>query len=168
MILAVDVDYRNTSAIAAGVCFASWEDPEPSDVLFSKIESIAGYESGEFYKREMPCIVRLLNEHHLSPSVIVIDGFVVLGEEERPGLGMHLFNELEQKIAIIGVAKTAFKGVKPETELLRGESKKPLYISAVGVALAEAKQCVASMHGRYRLPTLLKRVDYECRNFSAS
>ena len=48
-------------------------------------------------------------------------------------------------------------------ELLRGESVKPLYITAKGMSLDEAKKVVASMHGKYRFPTLLKEVDSVAR-----
>lgn len=47
--------------------------------------------------------------------------------------------------------------------ILRGESKNPLFISAVGLPLPQAAAQIAQMEGTYRIPTLLKRVDSESR-----
>lgn len=63
----------------------------------------------------------------------------------------------------LGVAKTAFKGSKTELEVFRGKSEKPLYVTAVGVEDELAKNHIYSMHGKPRIPTLLKLVDRECR-----
>ena len=164
MILAVDVDYRHSKAFVAGVSFDDWSDAKAAYVYHSVVCNIENYEPGRFYRRELPCILCLLKEHHITPDIIVIDGFVSLGDESRPGLGMHLFNELGQTIPVIGVAKKPFKGTPKEAELLRGDSVKPLYITAAGMDISEAKTNVLSMHGNYRIPTLLKKADRECRN----
>ena len=166
MILAIDVDYRVNSAIVAGILFRNWGDESPYKIIHSKVDGVESYESGQFYKREMPCIIHLLKDHDLSPNVIVIDGFVMLGQESKPGLGMHLYYALNKEIPIVGVAKTSFKDSKPETEVFRGKSQKPLYVTAVGVELEVAKNNVFSMHGKYRMPTLLKLADQECRKIS--
>jgi len=163
VILAVDVDYRAENAIVAGVTFRNWGDSSADRVIHSKVTHVVDYEPGQFYKRELPCIIQLLNDHHLTPDFIVIDGFVVLGQELKPGLGMHLYEALDRKIPVIGVAKTAFKGTKPESAVLRGKSNKPLYVSAVGIDDEEAKNHICLMHGKHRIPTLLKLVDRECR-----
>ena len=44
-------------------------------------------------------------------------------------------------------------------EVLRGESKKPLYITAKGIDLHKAAEFIQKMHGDFRIPTLLKLVD---------
>ncbi|MFS1523798.1 endonuclease V [Microbulbifer sp. 2304DJ12-6] len=163
MILAVDVDYRIDNAIVAGVTFSGWSDEAPDRVIHSKITNVRSYQSGQFYRREMPCILKLLNDYDLTPDIIVIDGYVVLGQELKPGLGMRLYETLDKKIPIIGVAKTAFKDSKSESEVFRGESKKPLYVTAVGIGDQIAKNYISSMHGKHRMPTLLKLVDRECR-----
>ncbi|MEP2277901.1 MAG: endonuclease V, partial [Maribacter sp.] len=68
--------------------------------------------------------------------------------------------KLDKKIPIIGVAKTGFHSNKLNTKaLLRGESKNPLYISAIGVELNLAYENIKSMHGKYRMPTLLQLMD---------
>lgn len=107
--------------------------------------------------------MRLLNEHALTPEVIVIDGYVYLGDESNPGLGMHLYNELEGRIPIIGVAKKRFKNTTAESEVYRGNSEHPLYVTSVGLDLETAKKNVHAMHGKHRVPTLLKYVDHKCR-----
>jgi deoxyribonuclease V len=163
VILAVDVDYRVDTAIVAGIIFSNWRDESPDRVVHSKMASVEDYEPGQFYKREMPCIIQLLTDYKLTPDFIVIDGFVALGQESKPGLGMHLHDALDRKIPVIGVAKSSFKNSRFETEVLRGSSQKPLYVTAVGVACETAKNYIRSMHGKHRIPTLLKLVDRECR-----
>lgn len=163
MILAVDVDYRNSEALTVGICFDDWRDKAATHLYRSVIPKVEDYEPGSFYRRELPCILRLLSEHHLSPDTIVIDGFVYLGDESRPGLGMRLYNALNREVPVIGVAKNPFKGTTPDTELLRGNSSKPLYITAAGMDITTAKACILSMHGKHRMPTLLKEADRECR-----
>ena len=98
----------------------------------------------------------------LIPETIVIDGYVFLDDEQRPGLGKHLFDSLEGQIEVIGVAKRSFSGVGEAHEVLRGESVKPLYITTTG-CLETAKSNIASMFGEYRIPWLLKRADQLCR-----
>ncbi|WP_226642949.1 endonuclease V [Microbulbifer variabilis] len=163
MILAIDVDYRGKEAIASAISFNHWHDQHPTAVYHSKIAEIAEYEPGAFYKRELPCILTLIQEHQLKPNIIIIDGFVSLGEECRPGLGMYLFEVLNKKIPIIGVAKKPFLGTPKESEILRGNSLTPLYISSVAITREAAQSNIISMHGKYRIPTLLKFVDSACR-----
>lgn len=163
MILAVDVHYENTTAVVAGIGFARWTDKAPETSYVSTIEQTGGYIPGQFYKRELPCILRLLDEHQLSPTHILIDGYVYLDGHSRPGLGKHLYDALSGKVKIIGVAKNPFKGIPAEYTLYRGSSAKPLYITCAGMMPTEAKSRIAAMHGPYRIPTLLKTVDQLCR-----
>ncbi len=165
MLLAVDVQYDEaaSSACAAGVSFTSWEVAQPLAQYQSRISPIAAYEPGAFYRRELPCILQLLREHALQPECIVIDGYVYLDGHARPGLGHHLYEALDRKVAVIGVAKSAFAGIDPACALLRGDSQKALYLSVAGIDLAAARTAIATMHGPYRMPTLLKLVDQLCR-----
>lgn len=163
MILAVDVHYNGDAAMVAGVTFGSWSSEFPDKVFHSTVVNVKGYEPGQFYKREMPCILKLLADYKLTPDFIVIDGYVVLGQKSSPGLGMHLYDALDRNIPVIGVAKTAFKNSKSESEVLRGASQKPLYVTAVGLSTEMAKDHIRTMHGKNRIPTLLKLVDHECR-----
>ena len=63
MILAIDVDYhKDNTAKVAGVLFENWEDKEPKEVYISHIAEVNEYISGEFYKRELPCILDILEK----------------------------------------------------------------------------------------------------------
>lgn len=163
MILAVDVQYGEDAAVVAGVLFETWESAESRQDYISTVTPIAPYEPGHFYKRELPCILQLLTEHNLTPTCIIVDGYVFLDGTTRPGLGKYLFDTLGEDIPIIGVAKRRFKGIDTAYGILRGESLTPLYVTSVGIEVMDAQRFVHSMHGRYRIPTLLKRVDQLCR-----
>jgi deoxyribonuclease V len=41
----------------------------------------------------------------------------------------------------------------------RGGARKPLYVTAAGLPVAEAAELVAEMAGPYRMPDALRRVD---------
>ena len=159
LILAVDVHYSNSHAVVAGVGFAEWGDDIASSSYTSFIDKVDDYCPGEFYKRELPCILQLLAEHELSPEYILVDGYVDLDSGSRPGLGRHLYDTLQHQVKVIGVAKKPFQGITRESEIYRGTSNKPLFITCAGVRLAAAKTLVQSMHGEHRIPTLLKLVD---------
>jgi deoxyribonuclease V len=164
MILAVDVDYKaNNEAIIAGIIFENWEEKEIIKEVIVKIDNVEEYISGQFYKRELPCILALLERLPKLPDYIIVDGYVYLNDNKK-GLGGYLYQSLDEKIPIIGVAKNSFQNISTDTYLYRGESKKPLYITSAGIEQKEAKKLVKSMHGKYRFPTLLKEVDRSCRD----
>jgi deoxyribonuclease V len=125
-----------------------------------RVTGVAPYRPGAFFERELPCIRAVLAKNHWPLAAIVVDGYVWLGEQ--PGLGAHLFAALEEKVPVIGVAKNPFREAAA-IEVVRGDSKKPLYVSAAGMAKEEAAACIRRMHGPHRLPTLLKEVDRLCR-----
>ena len=162
MILAVDVDYRGDKAVAAGVVFEKWSDKESIREIVVSVPEVKEYIPGRFYQRELPCIKALLKELDTEIECIIVDGYVYLGSDDAPGLGAHLFKALEGSVTVIGVAKKPFKDTPKSAELLRGKSKRPLYVTAQGVDVAVAKQYIAKMHGKNRMPTLLKRVDQLC------
>lgn len=162
MILATDVHYADTTALAAGVMFRDWDASWPIEEYVSKIDKIEPYQSGQFYKRELPCILSLLDEHGLDVDCIVIDGFVYLDNNGRAGLGKHLFDALDERVLAVGVAKNHFPGVDKRYQVFRGKSQSPLYVSTTG-DLSDAKKNVLSMAGEFRFPALLKRVDQLCR-----
>ena len=163
MILAIDVDYKDDVALIAGITFDHWTDPMESEIYKSHFNGINEYIPGEFYRRELPCILKLLEEHDLSPDCIVIDGLVFLDGKSEPGLGKHLYDALNKKIVVIGVAKKPYKGIAQECAVYRGYSQKPLYVTVAGISLEEAKGNIESMHGKHRVPVLLKKVDQACR-----
>ena len=55
-------------------------------------------------------------------------------------------------------------GVPKECEVYRGKSKKPLFITSVGIELEQAKQHIQSMAGKDRFPLLLKQADILSRS----
>ena len=116
-----------------------------------------------FFKRELPCILKLLNEIEYKPSCIVVDGYVFLDGISQPGLGKYLYDALDKEIPVIGVAKRSFAKISDEFALLRGDSQKALYITAAGIDQALAKEYIASMYGKHRNPSLLKKADQVCR-----
>jgi len=168
MILAVDVYYYKNKAKVVGVLFKDWKDSQPFDVKSIYVNEIAPYESGSFYKRELPCIISLLNNIDLTGiEFIVVDSFVYINDDKKLGLAGYLYEYFNGKIAVIGVAKNSFhlneKNVK---KVYRGKSKKPLYISSIGRNLSSAVLFISSMFGDYRFPTLLKTLDQETRNIA--
>ena len=163
MILAVDVSYRGNEAIVAGVLFRDWADEKPLREFLISCNVPSSYMPGKFYRRELPCIAELLTHINTELECIIIDGFVHLGKDRDPGLGMHLWDMLEQKIVVIGVAKSPFKNTPEACELRRGKSKKPLFVTAQGVKLDRAKLLIQKMHGNDRIPALIKHTDRLCK-----
>ena len=157
MIAGVDVDYQDTRAVAAGVAFRDWLDDSVVAERVVSLSDIQPYQSGQFFIRELPCLLAVLQV--LPPvQIVLIDGYVWL-EQNRPGLGAYLYQSLDGRVPVIGVAKTRYLGASGVQKIARGKSKQPLYISAIGLSLPEAAEHVYSMRGPYRTPTLLKRVD---------
>ncbi len=158
MKLAVDVQYEQTRARAAGLLFDAWEAQEPLLAQVLELDGVAPYLSGQFYRRELPCILPLIQkiaeEHALER--IIIDGYVDLGRD-RPGLGRYLYQALEGCFQVIGVAKSPFRGSEA-LPLLRGSSKRPLWISATEDPEG-AVAAIRSMAGEWRFPKLLQHVD---------
>lgn len=76
------------------------------------------------------------------------------------GLGGKLWEALQQKIPVIGVAKTPFLSNKQTVQqVLRGQSNTALYVSAIGIDLNEATLLVKNMKGDFRIPDILKALD---------
>ncbi len=162
-ILTVDAHYRAKGAVVAGIAFENWTDTVPSAEYVAYVDDVAEYVPGSFYKRELPCILALLNLIPVKPECIVIDGFVTLGHAMKPGLGLHLSKALDKKTPIIGVAKSAFSDTPKSSEIYRGKSGKPLYVTVAGIELETAKSAICEMHGENRIPNLIKAADRLCR-----
>ena len=161
MKLALDVHYRPAFAKAVSVAFADWQDATPVQVQTARIQTVAEYVPGQFYRRELPCLLEILRQTpHEKIELIIVDGYVQLNETGKPGLGRHLYDALEGRIPIIGVAKKAYHTnaahVRP---VLRGRSQKPLFITSVDYPLDEAAQRITAMPGKYRMPDLLRLLD---------
>ena len=165
MKLAVDAYYVGSKAKVVGVLFENFSDEKPLKIISKIVDGVAPYESGSFYKRELPCIASLLQDLDVRDiSLIVIDGFVYLDDDGRYGLGGHLYERLERRVQIVGVAKSPFKGsCKLVREICRGCSKRPLFVSAIGMDVDEAARLVKRMSGEFRMPDLLKILDDETK-----
>lgn len=161
MLACVDVDYQDDRALAACVLFDAWSDAHSAGHHLEVIQPVAPYQPGKFYLRELPCLLAVLAQVREPLETIVVDGYVWLQDEQSPGLGGHLHAAL--KLPVIGVAKTQYLGATAARAVLRGNSGKPLYVTAAGIDLEEAARNIQSMHGAFRVPTLLKRVDQLCR-----
>lgn len=159
MLLAIDVHYKEYLARTIGVLF-DWEDENPQDILIEEIDEVEEYIPGEFYKRELPCILKIVEKVNLSDlEAIIVDGHVYI-ENEKYGLGGKLYEQLNGQIPVIGIAKSSFYTNKEMTiEIYRGKSKKPLYISSIGIDLNEVVEKIINMTGEYRIPTILKTLD---------
>lgn len=161
MILAVDLHYKSdNSATAAGVLFA-WEEYQPRQVVIEVIKNVEPYVSGQFYKRELPGILKIIKRVELEKiEAIIVDGHVYIDNDNNYGLGGYLWEELKQKVPVIGVAKRGFYSNKDTViEIMRGESKNPLYVSSIGMNKNIAARQIQNMKGDYRIPTILKMVD---------
>ncbi len=168
MKLAFDVYYYENKAKTVAVCFKNWSDVQPDRVYSEILENVEEYQPGKFYKKELPCIISLLKQINIENiTEIIVDSFVILDDKGKNGLGGYLYEHLERKIPVIGVAKSDFVQNKiNKQEIYRGLSKKPLYISALGIGLELASKNILNMEGEYRMPTLLKYLDTMTKEIS--
>ena len=162
MIAALDVHYNDVQGVgnSAAVVFQRWDDPSPTAEYTAVSQSVPPYVPGQFFRRELPCLLAVLNKIKEPIDVVLIDGYVKLGDQ--PGLGQHLFAHCSHTTPVIGIAKTRFHGA-PAKEVFRGVSKSPLYVTSIGVSADDAALGVQKMHGSHRIPALLKRADQLAR-----
>lgn len=159
VLAALDACYRDPLAFAAGALFEEWASRAPVREWTVRVEGVAPYVPGQFYRREMPCLLRLLEALPDLPAVILVDAYAWLGGPRHPGLGARLHEALGGRAAVVGVAKTRYRGAGPAKVVRRGRSGSPLYVSAAGMDLDEAAEGVLRMHGRGRLPLMIRRAD---------
>ncbi len=156
-IAAFDVHYlEDGRASAAAVVFGDFGDRVPAAEYHRVVARSSPYVPGAFFQRELPAILALLEQITIPLDTLMVDGYVMLGS--RPGMGRHLFEALESRIPVIGVAKSPFEGA-PAHEIIRGLSQRPLFVTAAGIDAAKAAENIRRMHGPHRIPTLLQRVD---------
>ncbi|UYZ64416.1 endonuclease V [Hymenobacter weizhouensis] len=171
MLLAIDVHYQAGRANAVCVAFEHWE----SELLHSStsvvLENLAEYEPGAFYRRELPCILALLDMPPVplsSAQALIVDGYVWLGEDDRPGLGYHVYEALGRQVPVVGVAKTRFSPLSRQVrEVLRGTSGNLLFVTSCGLPADVAADYVRHMAGPHRVPTLLRQLDQLTRQWPA-
>lgn len=158
MIFCVDADYRPAEVVTACVGVHTWTDAMPAaETVIRTAGRPPEYQPGAFYRRELPYLVAIVAALVQRPQLIVVDGYVWLGPG-RPGLGAHLHAILGGDIAIVGVAKRPFRDAAA-ISVIRGISQRPLFVTAIGTDVVTAAEAVRTMHGRHRIPTILKRVD---------
>lgn len=161
MILAFDTYYYENKAKTVCIAFEDWASGAGTQIFTEVLEGIEEYVPGEFYRRELPCILSLLKQIDLKAvETIIVDGFVYLDDANRPGLGAHLYQQLNAGIPVVGVAKTNFASIETNKRaVLRGQSTRPLYVTAVGTDPDLAAEKVRMMSGPNRIPDLLKQLD---------
>lgn len=154
---AVDVHYPDAGGARAALVVAS--DQRFATVVETRtawLDDVAPYQPGNFFARELPCIRAVLAPEN-GVTLLIIDGYVDLDPDGRPGLGAHLREFLP--VPIIGVAKTAFRSATHAIEIRRGTAIRPLYVTAAGMPRTDAAALVADMAGSSRLPDALRWVD---------
>ncbi|HWO17236.1 MAG TPA: endonuclease V [Kofleriaceae bacterium] len=169
MIGCVDVDYRDTGVTAACVGAEGWaSELARIEVVVRAPGRPAAYQPGAFYERELPYLLEVL-ERMPPLELVIVDAYVWLGPDQ-PGLGKRLHDA--RGGIVVGVAKTRFAGAEASgggarvsggasqvIDVRRGDSDRPLHVTAVGMDPAAAAAHVAAMHGEFRIPTLLRRAD---------
>lgn len=159
MLLAFDAHYTDQASKLVAASFHRWQDAAPAKLHTWQSGAAAEYQPGQFYLREMPLILQALQDFDLSQlEAIIVDGYVYLDANGRPGLGGHLYQALGGAVPVIGVAKSYFRDTNAEA-VLRGASKKPLYVTAYGMPQEVAANHLHSMAGPYRMPDILAAVD---------
>ena len=163
MLAAIDVQYDEHDCASAGlVLFHDWSDEAPVEIVQHRVPNCEPYEPGNFYSRELPVILETLESTTHEIDTLIVDCHVDF-ELGQPGLGRHLFESLGESVIIIGVAKSRFRDSDFAEELFRGDSRKPLFVTAAGIPNSEAASRVLSMAGEYRIPRLLKLADSVAR-----
>jgi len=157
LFVAVDVHYLDAGGARAAMVATS--DQRFSQVVRTQtaiVSAVEPYRPGEFYRRELPPLRAVIPAAD-ELALIVVDGYVDLDPDGRPGLGAHVHAEFA--VPVIGVAKTAFGTATHAARVLRGQSSRPLYVTAAGMTIADAAVLVTEMSGRFRTPDALKTVD---------
>jgi deoxyribonuclease V len=167
LIAILDAAYTPDAAGVGCVLAEGWNAPAATAELAKHIPGAPQrYEPGSFYKRELPLLLAMIHGLPERPDAYVIDGYVWLGPG-KPGLGAHLFERLGSGVPVVGAAKTPFRGDTWSALVLRGQSQRPLHVTAAGMDTAEAAALVSGMHGEHRVPTLLRLADRLAREAAA-
>lgn len=153
----VDVHYMHGGGARAAMVAA--RDRRFSLVTWTQTAMVpagAPYQPGEFYLRELPPLRAVIPASD-ELALIVVDGYVDLDPGGRRGLGAYVHAEFG--VPVIGVAKTAFRTATHAAQVCRGQSSRPLYVTAAGLAIADAARLVREMAGQFRVPDALKLAD---------
>jgi deoxyribonuclease V len=159
---AADVHYPGSGGARAALVLA--RDRAFSQIVAQQtafVPQVAPYVPGEFFRRELPPLRAVLAGVD-GMELLVIDGYVDLAPDGRPGLGSYLHAEFG--VTVIGVAKTPFAAATHAIPVVRGHATRPLYVTAAGIPAADAARIVREMSGEFRLPDALRRVDALARD----
>jgi len=157
LFVAVDVHYLGDSrARAAAVAAVDRRFAVIACTSTAVVPVEAPYRPGEFYRRELPPLQAVIPRSGRL-ALILVDGYVDLDAEGRPGLGAHVHAEFG--VPVIGVAKTPFRTATHAAQILRGRSGRPLYVTAAGMPAADAAHLVEAMAGSFRVPAALRLAD---------
>lgn len=162
-----DVCYLNTVANVAAILF----DDYTSDKIIEKYsitipEVTAEYIPGQFYKKEMPCLITLWNSipENIKQQIdtVIVDGLYDLWDG-KPGMGHHFHDWLTENnynVDVIGIAKKKFKENSSYIiKVTRGiDSTIPLNVNGSNKSINYEK-LIKSMYGKYRIPFIVKEVD---------
>jgi deoxyribonuclease V len=85
MIACIDVHYHDDYAVSACVLFENWTDSIPFSKKRVVVSEAAPYVPGQFYLRELPCVLKILDIINHSIDIIIVDGYVWLDDVETPG-----------------------------------------------------------------------------------
>jgi hypothetical protein len=114
----------------------SWPPTPPSTRLAADrttlVPGVQPYRPGEFWLRELPPL-RAGLDGLTGMALLVIDGYVDLDPDGRPGLGARARARDEFGVPVIGVAKSPFRTATHAISVLRGTSARPLYVTAAGI-----------------------------------
>ena len=167
--LAIDVYYSDSCSRVVGVLFNSATSQVPGKIVSCESKIYSPYIPGEFWKRELPCILDLYREHPeiKTARTIIVDGLAIL-PGGVPGLGKKLWEALgsDKKTGVIGLAKSYFGGAEDvAVGIWRGKSGIPLWVNACGALGNEvAAEFIKKMPGKYRLPDILRTLDKETKS----
>jgi deoxyribonuclease V len=154
---AADVGYPRRGGAVAALVVA--DDATFATIVAehtARLDTVAPYRPGAFFERELPAL-RAVVAVAGDVDLLVVDGYVDLDPQGRPGLGARAHAEFA--IPVIGVAKTRFRSAAHAVPVLRGNSARPLYVTAAGLPLDAAARLVRGMAGAHRIPQALRRAD---------
>lgn len=170
MIVVIDADYNEDTkkGHVAGILAKTPLDAKESGIVTGIVEHVEEYQPGQFYKRELRCVEEVLRQVKAKRlgkvEMILVDGYADFGTEQA-SLGTHVY--AEYRIPVIGIAKNPFHScVVSNTEVYRGSSEKPLFVTCKGIQHERAKDIVRKMAGEYRIPALVKLADKIARDWS--
>jgi len=154
--LVLDVQLTPQGVQAAALSFDAWEAAEPTrshSLLLPLAEPPKPAERGPL---RLQCVAQLLRERQLAPGLIVIEGLVHLDAQGTPGWGQQLADALGGGVAVIAISKAAAKDWPAQFAVQREDEAAPVIVTCAGIDIGAAKARVRAMHGKRRVPTLLK------------